>query len=431
MKTIFVILLLIVTTLSQNAYFQVNINQIGYSKLVEIKSLLHQPEFSIEADDSLIVFVDQKSYIERISKVGVEYNLILSNVQFPNVQILQHTHLDEVASLENVHVLISGKVGFSILHALNGSLKSHKKFVPFTPNMILARQTENDNLKDFSMKKSAKIQEMVKSVENESSLWWEQMRKLQSFNRFSYGSQIHKAKDFIIEELKKIGKFNVTIENYSLRGTPMFNIIAKLEGIITNEHYLVGGHMDSISQVSGNERLSPGAEDDGSGSIGVLEIARIFAKNPPKQTMYFIWFTGEEQGLVGSQASSTNVVNRGDKDKVKLMLNMDMIGYKSPSNPHRVLLETSRKYEPLVKEFQEVAKKYCDKLETTVSFSPFGSDHVPYLNKGMQALLTIDSDYSRYPHYHRSTDTIDKLVKKQMMEIIKMNVALLATKLGY
>lgn len=430
MRIIFAFCLLIFV-FAQNSYFQVNINKIGYSKLVQVKSLFQEPEFSVEIDDTLLIYANQKTFISRIAETGLEYHLILSNVENSNIQILQHTHMDEVAKLENVQVLVSGKSGFSIVHSSNGSLKSHKKYVPFTPNMVLVRQTENDDFTGFKMAKSPRIEQMVKMVENDSNQWWEQLRKLQSFNRFSYGKQIHNAKDYIIEELKKIGKFNITLESYSLRGTPLFNIIAKLQGNVTDEHYLVCGHMDSISQASGNERLSPGAEDDGSGSIGVLEMARIFAKNPPRQTMYFIFFTGEEQGLVGSQASSTNVVNRGDAGKVKLMLQMDMIGYKSASNPYRVLLETRRTYESLVKQFQDVAKKYCDKLETSVSFNPFGSDHVPYLNKGMRAILTIDSDYGRYPHYHRTTDTIDKLVKKQMLEIIKMNVALLATVLGY
>jgi len=269
-------------------------------------------------------------------------------------------------------------------------------------------------------------------VENDNALWWGQFRRLTSFNRFSFGRQINDAKDYIIDELRKVGNFTFTIEPYNLRGTQLFNIIAKLTGTsLPNEHFLVCGHMDSISQATGNERLSPGAVDDGSGTIGVLEMARIFAKHPPKQSIYFVFFTGEEQGLIGSGATSTNIVNRGDKDKVKVMIQMDMISYKTASNAYKVLLETTRTYQSLVTMFQNAAIKYCNQLETAVSFSPFGSDHVPFLNKGMRAILTIDNDYGRYPHYHRTTDTIDKCVQKQMTEIIKMNVAVLAELLGY
>jgi len=233
-----------------------------------------------------------------------------------------------------------------------------------------------------------------------------------------------------VQKLKEIGKFNVTLERYTLRSKQLFNIIAELPGTIKNEHYIIGAHLDSISQATGDERLSPGAEDDGSGSVGLLEMAKVFAAHPPKQTMHFIWFTGEEQGLVGSERSSAQVVARGDKGKVKLMVNMDMIGY-SRGNPLKVLLETKQEYRSIVQQFQEAAKKYCDKLETAVSFNPFGSDHVPYLNRGMPALLTIDNDWSRYPHYHRTTDTHNQLVPKMAIEIIKMNVAATAQIIGY
>jgi len=262
--------------------------------------------------------------------------------------------------------------------------------------------------------------------------WFENARTLAGWNRYSYGSQIATARDFIVAKLQALGGFNITIENYNLGGTPRWNIIAILRGSTTpNDHYIAGAHLDSTSQASGNERVSPGAEDDGSGSAGLLEMATVFAANPPKQTMYFKWFTGEEQGLVGSAASASNVVSRGDTTKVKQMVHMDMIGYKSPSNPHRVLLETSRQYSEVVAKFQAVATQYCDQLQTTVSYNPFGSDHVSYLRRNMPALLTIDNDYGSYPHYHRTTDLPQYLVHKMAFEIVKMNVALLGEIMGY
>jgi len=262
--------------------------------------------------------------------------------------------------------------------------------------------------------------------------WFDTARTLASFNRYSFGSQISNARDYIVSRLQTLGRFNVSIENYNLQGTPRWNIIAHLPGSTTpGEHYIVGGHLDSISQAQGNERVSPGAEDDASGSAGVLEMATVFAAHPPKQSMYFKWYTGEEQGLIGSAASASNVVSRGDTSKVKLMIQMDMIGYKSASNPHRVLLETARAHSDIVTRFQNAAREYCDQLQTTVSFNPFGSDHVSYLRRGMPALLTIDNDYSSYPHYHRTTDLPQYLVPKMAQEILKMNVALLGDLMGY
>jgi aminopeptidase-like protein len=110
---------------------------------------------------------------------------------------------------------------------------------------------------------------------------------------------------------------------------------------------------------------------------------------------------------------------------------MDMIAYKRASSPLKVLLESTRAWTNIIGIFERSAKTYCDQLETAVSYNPFGSDHVPYLSRGMPALLTIDNDYSRYPHYHRTTDTYDQVVPKQATEILKMNVAAAAELIGY
>jgi len=70
-------------------------------------------------------------------------------------------------------------------------------------------------------------------------------------------------------------------------------------------------------------------------------------------------------------------------------------------------------------------------LGVLTSFNPFGSDHVPYLNRGMRAILSIDNDWNRYPHYHRATDLPQYLVPNMATQIIKMNLAAVATLIGY
>jgi Zn-dependent M28 family amino/carboxypeptidase len=75
---------------------------------------------------------------------------------------------------------------------------------------------------------------------------------------------------------------------------------------------------------------------------------------------------------------------------MKLMINMDMIGYARDPNILRVILETDRKYSNISDLFKKMALDYCEKLETIISFNPFGSDHVPYIRRNMPAILSID-----------------------------------------
>ena len=65
-----------------------------------------------------------------------------------------------------------------------------------------------------------------------------------------------------------------------------------------------------------------------------------------------------------------------------------------------------------------------------ISFFPFGSDHVPYLDRGMPALLTIENDWSQYPCYHRTCDLAGLLTLAMGREILKMNVVALAQMSG-
>ena len=66
------------------------------------------------------------------------------------------------------------------------------------------------------------------------------------------------------------------------------------------------------------------------------------------------------------------------------------------------------------------------KLQVSTSYNPFGSDHVSFLDVGLPAILAIDSDWNRYDHYHRTTDTADKLTPELAHEILKMNAGALA-----
>ena len=66
-----------------------------------------------------------------------------------------------------------------------------------------------------------------------------------------------------------------------------------------------------------------------------------------------------------------------------------------------VLLETERVASELLGVLQSVAAEFCD-MEVFTSFDAFGSDHVPYLDQDIPAVLTIDNDYPTYPSYHRT-----------------------------
>ena len=117
-----------------------------------------------------------------------------------------------------------------------------------------------------------------------------------------------------------------------------------------------------------------------------------------------------------------------DSEKIQAVLNMDMIGYEGDGRLD-CLLEAHRDHRFLLNAFAMAALEYTD-LSLSYSNHPSGSDHVPYSNQGMPALLVIENDWNIYPHYHRGTDLPEHLSQQMAGEILRMSVAAMAGLMG-
>ncbi len=107
------------------------------------------------------------------------------------------------------------------------------------------------------------------------------------------------------------------------------NVVGMVEGadpVRRSEIVVIGGHMDHVG-VNGDGLVYNGANDNGSGTSVVMELARTFATAdpPPARTLVFVTFAGEEQGLLGSEAFVEDPCL--DLDRVVAMLNFDMVGH--------------------------------------------------------------------------------------------------------
>ncbi len=139
---------------------------------------------------------------------------------------------------------------------------------------------------------------------------------------------------YIIKFFQDLGYEVDTTQTYSYTyGSDQLsskNIIARLNGQKTDSFYLVTAHMDSTAERDGSRDPAPGVDDNGSGTVSVMEIARAFktANIQPQYSIEFILFSGEEQGLHGSK----NYVSRLTPDKkIKGVMNLDMIGNIDPA----------------------------------------------------------------------------------------------------
>ncbi len=201
------------------------------------------------------------------------------------------------------------------------------------------------------------------------------------------------------------------------------NIVARKAGSGTGErkNILIVGHMDSVNQQGGAAANAPGADDNASGSAGVLTMASALAVAQFSHDLTFILFGGEEQGLHGSIQYLASL-SESEKAGIHAVLNMDMIGSVNASPP-AVLLESAPASQWMIDKLAGSAAAHTA-LEVQVSLNPFASDHVPFLDAGMSAVLTIEGADSANDAIHTENDTIDRIDTAFATEILRMNLGL-------
>ena len=212
------------------------------------------------------------------------------------------------------------------------------------------------------------------------------------------------------------------------------NVIARKNALKDDAQriVLVVAHLDSINHNAPAHDLdapAPGADDNASGSAGVLEIARVFKDVEIEQELRLILFGGEERGLYGSE-SYVSRLSASEISRVDVVLNMDMIGSVNAGAGGRgVLLESKPFALALIDELSTAAHAYAE-VRVETSLNPYSSDHVPFLREGMPAILTIEGSDGANPRDHTENDTIDHVDFELVRQIVRMNAAFVAERIG-
>lgn len=195
----------------------------------------------------------------------------------------------------------------------------------------------------------------------------------------------------------------------------------------TRDLVLVTAHLDSINLAGGAGASAPGADDNASGSAGVLELGRVLAGRSWRHDLRLILFGGEEQGLHGSQ-QYVAALPAADRARLRAVLNLDMIATRNTASP-TVLLEGAAVSSGLIADLASAAATYTG-LRVETSLSPFASDHVPFITAGLPAVLTIEGADSANGHIHSANDRLEFVDPAYAAQIMRMNLAALAAWLG-
>jgi len=199
------------------------------------------------------------------------------------------------------------------------------------------------------------------------------------------------------------------------------NVLAYLPGK-TNEYIIIGAHYDHLGYGDSNSlapsqigQIHPGADDNASGTAGVLELARLFApmKGKLDRGILFASFSGEELGLLGSAEWVKEPTL--PLDKCIAMLNMDMIGRINDNKVYIGGVGTGSTFKSVL----EQAQKQSDS-NFKIEYSAGGysaSDHTSFVAKKIPVLFFFSGLHS---DYHKPSDTWDKINAPSAAQLLDM-----------
>ncbi len=209
------------------------------------------------------------------------------------------------------------------------------------------------------------------------------------------------------------------------------NILAVLPGTTKKDEYIfITGHYDHLGKK--DSVIYYGADDDGSGTTSVLQIAEAFAKakangKGPARSIVFMTVSGEEEGLWGSDYYTSHPVF--PLNRVSVDLNIDMVGridpaYKGDSNNYVYVIGEDNLSSDLRKISDSINRQYMHMQLDRRYNDPkdpnrfyYRSDHYNFAKKGVPVLFYFNGVHA---DYHKPTDTVDKINFNVMEKRVKL-----------
>lgn len=241
----------------------------------------------------------------------------------------------------------------------------------------------------------------------------------------------------LLERLQEFGE----VEQHHFRegADDGVNLILRLPGQQPElEPLLVAAHYDGPLG-------SPGADDNASAVVALLELARRWSVHPPQRPVWLVAFDQEEWGFIGSRVLAAELYRR--QQALHLMVSLEMIGYTSDTQnyPHEemraafgrrgdyIALVGNWEASPLLEDLEDAMACHVPTRVLPVVDAGHDlpevrlSDHSPFWDAGYNAVLVTDTSFMRNPHYHKATDTVETLDLPFLMSVINgLEVALAA-----
>ena len=244
------------------------------------------------------------------------------------------------------------------------------------------------------------------------------------------------ASRYIRQTLENLG-YQVRVQSFESAEMTVQNLEVELPGVrLPQEVIVFGAHYDSVLG-------TPGANDNASGIAALLEIARLMAGKKPARTLRLVAFANEEAPFFGSDEMGSQVYAKCASQRnedIKAMVSLEMIGYYSDKQgsqrypfPLSFFYPDTANFVGFVGNLSSwrLVRQALGAFRASTAFPSEGlaapswvtgvawSDHWSFWQAGYPAIMITDTAFFRYEHYHRPTDTPDKLDYQSMARVTK------------
>lgn len=267
--------------------------------------------------------------------------------------------------------------------------------------------------------------------------------KVSAANVFDRAAAKEEVESFEFKPEKRV-EIAVNVERSTVYTQNVVGILEGTDPVLKNEYVAIGAHYDHVGMnpfAPGPDKIWNGADDDGSGTVSLMNIAEAFSKGTakPKRSILFVWHAGEEKGLWGSDYYTSNPTV--PINSIITGLNIDMIGrYQAPGEenhpqnnrlpkPHEVFTIGNKMMSTELGQIADDVNANFLKLNFNPKYDGpdhpdqffYRSDHFNYARKGIPIIFFMDGDHA---DYHQPSDHIDKINFEQMEKVARTIMAI-------
>lgn len=353
-------------------------------------------------------------------------------------------HFKNLASSKNLALISLNEKEIQILiDKKNSRQKSCGGFMDVTGNWFANTVTAQDFLQQYEMKKPQTLQKKEYSIQyptevkqligqlNPMHIWNRVVHFANYPDRYANSNNGFKAAAEIKAEMLELAKNTGHTDDVTAYFVPTGTFYKQPSVVVkfgnSNEPGIViGGHMDTLSSVFS---VKPGADDDASGSTTVLATAYTLLSSGMhfKKPIYFVWYSAEELGLIGSQYVVEDFKTK--QIPVSEVIQFDMTGYRYQNDPTMWLMDDY--VDPdLTAYVEKLIKTYVNMPVKHDQCGYACSDHATWNVNGFSSAMPFEAGFGTdNPYIHTSNDTVEKLSLDHMLNFAKLGIAI-ATELA-